>query len=460
MLRAKAFSSKSRSFPCTKLGPDGQPCPSVLTKKWNLKRHEEQFHTPQGTTFVYCSPGEKKQSRVLHPPSAVDLESPTLNKTGRGLTVGPPGSVSSQASTPTAFPQAHPGSIVLPRSESECGSPRYPVSIPSPATRAIVIEDSCDESGFPSPTTLMKRSAVVASPTGSSPARSSGQNARNLTLEAATQDATTNHSKRTLHGVFRRAKQTVSDGLVPMTREDSCSRELNPVEETSGTKHLRDVDAESPAKKRQKTALDGSRKMAAFLKEDMPVYEVKQDKNLDQQKAIEWLTSAGKENFDTTYATLLAGWGVKPGHRGTCVLVPEDWRMADPPDMMALFNERNYPDSKATRAWYSGSGHGAYLVRALAWFSQWPRTGLQLDNFLGSGPFKPLDASHLCHHGSCIVHIVYEGAHINCDREQCRTEARRLRQNGKPVPEGCTLHHPPCMMQVSSHRLAGSIERY
>lgn len=134
------------------------------------------------------------------------------------------------------------------------------------------------------------------------------------------------------------------------------------------------------------------------------------------------------------YRSLLAQWGVKPGHQGTCVLLPEDWRSAAPLDLMALFSFENRPFAGDRRAWYKHADHGTTMVRALSWFSKWPRTGLELDNFLGCGPYKPMDASHLCHHEHCILHVVYEPADINQSRKDCWRRARFLRQEGRPVP--------------------------
>ena len=97
---------------------------------------------------------------------------------------------------------------------------------------------------------------------------------------------------------------------------------------------------------------------------------------------------------------------------GTCVLVPEDWRLADPVEIYRFVKgkERGFPSHEAARAWFSYSDHGTSLARAAAWFQRWPRAGVELDNFLGSGPFQSMDASHLCHHPFCIIHITYEGA--------------------------------------------------
>ena len=53
---------------------------------------------------------------------------------------------------------------------------------------------------------------------------------------------------------------------------------------------------------------------------------------------------------------------------------------------------------------------------------------LELDNFVGCKAFKPMQASHLCHHHNCIVaeHITWEAYDANLDRKECHEEANDL----------------------------------
>lgn len=94
--------------------------------------------------------------------------------------------------------------------------------------------------------------------------------------------------------------------------------------------------------------------------------------------------------------------------------------------------------------------HTTSLARALAWFGNWPRNGIQLDNFLECGPFRRMDASHLCHSPLCVLpsHIVYESSDDNQSRRCCQERARFLRADGRPVPQHCRQHSPPCLLQV------------
>ena len=91
------------------------------------------------------------------------------------------------------------------------------------------------------------------------------------------------------------------------------------------------------------------------------------------------------------------------------------------------------------------------MARSIAWFGTWPRSGIELDNFLECGPFDRMDGSHLCHHGLCVNpnHIVYEPSYVNQDRARCYDLALALRRDCAKVPPSCAKHSPPCMLQVS-----------
>ena len=184
----------------------------------------------------------------------------------------------------------------------------------------------------------------------------------------------------------------------------------------------------------------------------VPSYAIKRSKkNPRQQKGLKWLESDGKDRFDSDWKNLLAQWGVKETYTNTCVLCPEDWRAADPMCLMDLFSTEKCPPAGSGRLTYHYADHATAYVRAIAWFNKgsWPRRAAELDNFIGMGPYRPKDASHLCHHDDCIVHIAWEGAHINEDRKDCCARARFMRGEGDPVPEHCDQHDPPCLMQVS-----------
>jgi hypothetical protein len=101
---------------------------------------------------------------------------------------------------------------------------------------------------------------------------------------------------------------------------------------------------------------------------------------------------------------------------------------------------------------FSLRDHSTMWVRAATWFRSAPHSGLEFDNFLGSGPFQPMEGSHLCHKGHCINpnHAVFEEMRVNADRKQCNVLAYTLRRQGHPVPASCTEHQPPCLLQHAS----------
>lgn len=96
--------------------------------------------------------------------------------------------------------------------------------------------------------------------------------------------------------------------------------------------------------------------------------------------------------------------------------------------------------------------HHCKLARASAWFSEdkWPRTGIELDNFMEIGPFQRHDGSHRCSQGFCIVpsHATFDTIDENEGRAGCADEAQGLRKQNKPIPRHCDRHNPPCFLQV------------
>ncbi|RDW91142.1 hypothetical protein BP5796_02307 [Coleophoma crateriformis] len=173
-----------------------------------------------------------------------------------------------------------------------------------------------------------------------------------------------------------------------------------------------------------------------------------------QMRGIEWLTSNGKRRFEAQQTQLLSCWGVTPEHRATCVSVPRVWaEVVDPLASLPDLDERTYASFGDARLAFSLFDHSTAWVRAATWFASAPHTGLELDNFLCSGPFLPMEGSHLCHHPHCIVpeHATYESAATNDDRRRCYTLAQDLRALGLPVPEHCIRHkHRPCLMQLAA----------
>ncbi|KAI4273745.1 MAG: hypothetical protein LQ337_004417 [Flavoplaca oasis] len=164
-----------------------------------------------------------------------------------------------------------------------------------------------------------------------------------------------------------------------------------------------------------------------------PQYECRTSrKNPGEPKAWSWLTREARDHFHRYFKTLMGSWGVASDHTATCVLVSEDWRPAVPLDLMALFSVDNVPTAGSPRAWYSYQGFGTSLARAKVWFSK-PRRAIDLDQLLECEGYPPMDASHLCHHEFCVVHLVYEPADVNQERNECQRRARFLRGEKRQV---------------------------
>ena len=180
----------------------------------------------------------------------------------------------------------------------------------------------------------------------------------------------------------------------------------------------------------------------------------------NQIKAAEWITEQAKKKFDGQQDALLATYGVTAEHSGTCVLVPKSWSGLNPLDLMNDFAAENCPPSD-DRLPFSMNDHRVLWARAASWFDseQWPRTGIELDNFVGLGPYKPKDGSHRCHHSTCINqhHLRYEDSDINSGRGECYKAARFIRKLDFPIPKHCPNHEAPCLMQ---HAALTDMETY
>lgn len=205
-----------------------------------------------------------------------------------------------------------------------------------------------------------------------------------------------------------------------------------------------DEDQTSMVRKRKLSCTGYDRIAWSRRAPPVPSYDVKLSSKFDgEMKGSEWLCPAAKKTFDHEHVRRLAEWGVTQGHSGTCILVPEDWRSLDPMQLVDLFDLDNCPLAQVSRLRYQYADHSTSYVRARAWFAQWPRSGASLDNLMGNGDCQPVDASHTCHHDSCIIHVTLEPAHVNHERKACCEGARKLRRARQEVPEYCGIHDPP-----------------
>lgn len=379
--------SCSSQHRCDYQNEEGRLCAASFKRAWNLKRHIQEQHGSQPGDSHYSPGGESDRSPL---PSTV-----------RG-------------------PRSHDDHRPPPASRSWNGGPR--TSLPPPAA-AGVLRDPTD---------------------GTVPRMSIG---------AMISPGTMDHSS-TAH------PQAINNGPGSDSDTPAASTSLKrpaPITRPGSTTDLSEGDLSEgdgssrpdiPPKRRHHRISLNSRGAQSARAPPVPIYDVKQSKKYGEQlRALSWLSCDAKTTFDEMYRVLLSQWGVQPTHQGTCVLIPEEWRLADPLEL-ELEVADTFPKIDLPRAAFTYQDHGVSIGRALTWFSRWPRAGTELDNFLGCGPFQPMDASHLCHHDHCLIHLVYEAAHINLDRCRCRRRAVFLRQEGRPISEHCDQHSPPCLLQV------------
>ena len=157
-----------------------------------------------------------------------------------------------------------------------------------------------------------------------------------------------------------------------------------------------------------------------------------------------------RNTFQRYHTDLLAKWGVKPMHKSSCILVPQEWRNQDPLDLMYRFSPENCPNSNSIRLSYTLERQSKVFTRYCAWFSAWPRSEEDLAKFMRTTDW-PLEGSYLCHQRMCINpnHIVYESHETNVDREKCHHHPEAFRQYGYIIPPRCRIHDPPCFIEVS-----------
>ena len=134
-------------------------------------------------------------------------------------------------------------------------------------------------------------------------------------------------------------------------------------------------EGSSGVSRKRKRSTERGRTVDARLKTAVPTYLVKRSKKTpEQQRGLEWLSASGKAHFDDNHEMLLAQWGVKAGHRGTCVLLPEDWKALDPIDLMTTFQTTNLLQEDLV-----GRGTLTQIMRPL-----WLELSLGMD--IGLGP--------------------------------------------------------------------------
>ena len=468
----------------------GEDCPSSFKRPGNLKRHILDIHQNRSSTFLNHKPGAQ-------PRRTNSLIEKTSTPAFIDLTYAPPKPPLPALAPPIATPTLKPLMPLIPARNPQytrtmSPSARQPLTSEEPATvqspflgsgdlllprpflPATAFHDffsKDDESmrnygkrvrlssetsrvvGAPSRSLMFSTDDDTVHLTPTLTISAQGKSDRHFQSRTSKTDPAAPISLAIENSAFDSdIDESVVDGH-PIARVDLLGRSVAlgsaegyPEDVTGSVVETQDLHLSTRKRRRSSVEVGHFRQ----TRDALPRYEVKQSKKMPgQQRGLNWLMPSAMDHFRSVHDELLGRWGVTSEHKGTCVLCPEDWRFSDPLELMNLFNNQNCPSHDLPRAWYSHSDHATTLARAAAWFSSWPHTGSELDNFLGGGPWILMHGSHLCHHDHCIVHITYERGDTNEDRKFCRKRAKFLRQEGRDIPEHCTRHDPPCLMQVS-----------
>ena len=334
-------------YRCDEIDPlTGQRCNTVCTRAWNLERHKRDQHKDREFVFMHYNPTAPATEAQWTRAPALSPSVPIA---------------SMQAST---APSANRFLFPVPQIGFSGLHPRMPGTpvqhISSPSTLPPLNTISSSPERGPSNSTAQPTDRVVPN-TSPSIEEFEDPSSQSDAVEYWTPfqtDVSTSQSEREFE-----IDEAASDIADPY-REEYMSR-------------LQTSSEGSIASKKRKGLIDRGRTIDARLKTAVPTYLVKRSKKTPgQQRGIGWLTNAGKAHFEGTLETLLAQWGVKPSHHGTCVLLPEDWKAMDPIDLMTVFRDYQPPASGSNRAWYTYSDHATALARARAWYRRWPRTGV------------------------------------------------------------------------------------
>ena len=407
---------------CTLIEPiTGQRCTFTSRRLWNLKRHQLSQHQAIAATPAESNLGAQQRARNArrHSSHHVNRDSLILALTD----------ILAQYSATTAQDDRPRKTQRLHSLDTASGGleKRF-----SSANKALEPLDAPSFSpDLASPSATLAPSSVTVALSGPDTAFSS------LDVAPCGRDVTSFHPQS------QREERIVEHSET--SRTDS--------EVTARLPSCQDIQSESTdSTRKRKWSIGGyDRILFSRTAPPMPHYDIKMSSKIpDQPKGLEWRSAAAKKFFEDHHNHRLAEWGVKPTHKGTCVLVPEDWKNLDPMNLLDLFDLDNCPTAQTTRLRYQYGDHCTSYARALAWFSQWPRSGLELDNLMGSCHYQPMDASHTCHHSTCINHVTYEATHINHSRKTCCEMAKKLRREKREISEHCDKHDPPCLLQVSN----------
>ncbi len=330
-------------------------CNITFTRYSNLKRHKRTQHQDQSVDSINQDPTGGQH--YMATPAATAIQLPRMPILDLPLSLAlmheteTAHDLAQKTQAPWCPAPMMPSSI-LPRMEVCRPSPWTPQTL---AQESLLPPSNRSQSILPPPNRArpVRMSAASKSPSTSprtGPSKYLAQPSNHFTLEGS-RPAEESHSAEEAddgtsqtNAVERGANSSPTDwtdGFEPDSESDEIASdtfEADPEEYASSHETLSE-DSGCTCRKRKRSRVTG-RTIGADRKADVPTYRVKRSKKTPgQQRGLDWLSASGKAHFDDTLEVLLAQWGVKARHRGTCVLLPEDWKALEPVELMANFSK-------------------------------------------------------------------------------------------------------------------------
>ncbi|KAL8876787.1 MAG: hypothetical protein Q9198_005080 [Flavoplaca austrocitrina] len=167
----------------------------------------------------------------------------------------------------------------------------------------------------------------------------------------------------------------------------------------------------------------------------------------EEPKVIDWSDAGAKRTFERTLKELMENWGgVALAHRGTCVFA---FQNRSPPDLIDPLDPQSLEIMPLV--YYIGDYKTTFAEAAARFGSEVGRyRGEEGGGLVGRKQHGLIEASYPCSHSHCMIHMVYELVSIKKNRESCFIKAQQARFRNSPIPELCSQHNPPCLLQHAS----------
>jgi hypothetical protein len=126
--------------------------------------------------------------------------------------------------------------------------------------------------------------------------------------------------------------------------EKGVSTSLLSAEEDSESNHDTTSSQSNAASDAEHDVVVTPRSQKRQLSDILPDYDTKRSKVHDQQqRAVLWMHSLGRNYFHQHLTTILARWGVTRAHKATCVSLTAAWAALNPMTLMKMFDFTKTP---------------------------------------------------------------------------------------------------------------------